>query len=85
MARYLLTLAVSNGLSDAAKSLNDEIGRNLAAVKELSPSAYAVTGSGSCVYALYESRELCDWAADKLRKADMDCEVVKFVPRYKNT
>ena len=76
---------VSNGLSDAAKSLNDEIGRNLAAVKELSPSAYAVTGSGSCVYALYESRELCDWAADKLRKADMDCEVVKFVPRYKNT
>lgn len=80
---YSLCKSVGNGLTEAAISLNAETGKNLSALKSLSPSACAVTGSGSCAFALYETKELCDWAADKLKKQGYDCEVAKFVPRYK--
>ncbi len=73
---------ISNGLALPAEKLCDEIRKNLNAIKDLSPAAYSVTGSGSCVFALYETKELCLWAADKLKKADIDCEVVSFIPRY---
>ncbi len=80
---YSLCKNVGNGLADAAVALNEEVGKNSAALKGLSPSARSVTGSGSCVFSLYETKELCDWAADKLKKQGYDCEVVGFVPRYK--
>lgn len=79
---YALCKTVSNGLTAAAEKLNPEITVNLDRLRRLSPSAYAVTGSGSCVFALYETKELCEWAASKLKSDGADCEVVKFVPRY---
>lgn len=73
---------VSNGLALPAENLCSEIKKNLDEMRVLSPSACSVTGSGSCTFALYETRELCAWAADRLKKRDIDCEVVSFVSRY---
>ena len=76
---------ISNGLSLPAENLCSDIQKNLEIIKALSPSACSVTGSGSCIFILYETKELCLWAADKLKKADIDCEVASFIPRYESS
>ena len=73
---------VGNDLAAPAAKLNAEVEKNLAALKDLSPSAYSVSGSGSVTFALYETKELCLWAADKLKKRGFSVEVVRTVPRY---
>lgn len=74
--------SVSNDLAMPAATLNAEVGKNLAALKDLSPSACTVTGSGSAVFALYETPELCRWACDKLKKRGYNAIIVYTVPRY---
>ena len=73
---------VGNDLAIPAATLNAEVGKNLAALKDLSPSACTVTGSGSAVFALYETPELCRWACDKLKKGGYNAIIVYTVPRY---
>ena len=58
---------VYNALQRPACTLNPEVTAALAAVRALSPAACAVTGSGSAVFALFESEELCAWAKSRLR------------------
>ena len=43
---------VGNDLVVPAATLNAQVSKNLAAIKDLSPSAYTVTGSGSATFAL---------------------------------
>ena len=59
--------SVYNALEAPACALNPEVAAALAAARSLSPSACAVTGSGSAVFALFESEELCRWAKAKYR------------------
>lgn len=73
-----------NVLTDAAVSLNGSVGRNLAELKALSPSFYGMSGSGGTTFALYEDAELARWAADKLRKKDIDCLVTRTIDVGKN-
>lgn len=75
---------VGNDLGVPAARLNEEIADNLAALRKLSPTACSVTGSGSTTFAIFETPELCSWAADKLRKLGLDAVVVNTVPRYKD-
>ena len=58
---------VYNALGKAAAELNSDVATALGEAEALSPSAYAVTGSGSCVFALFETRELCQWAKSAYR------------------
>ena len=56
-----------NDLGNAAASLNGDVGRALDAVKALSPMGASVTGSGSAVFALFETSELCEWAKSRYK------------------
>ena len=57
-----------NALTESAVLINGEISKNLQALKNLSPSFYAMTGSGSTVFALYENLEMAKWAHSKLKR-----------------
>lgn len=58
---------VYNALQAPACALNGEVAEALEAAASFSPSACAVTGSGSAVFALFESEELCRWAKSRCR------------------
>ena len=58
---------VYNALQRPACALNAAVGEALAAAASFSPAACAVTGSGSAVFALFESEELCRWAQSRYR------------------
>lgn len=69
---------VYNALGAPACALNPDCAAALEAARELSPSACAVTGSGSAVFALFESEELCRWAKSRCR-GKIRTRVVKTV------
>lgn len=56
-----------NHLTEAAKSLNPAVGEALTALKMLSPLCAVMSGSGSACYALFETRELAEWAKSRYR------------------
>lgn len=58
----LVASGVYNALSKPSSALDKNVERALFEAAEFSPSAYAVTGSGSAVFALFETEELCRWA-----------------------
>lgn len=58
---------VYNALGAPACALCEGTAEALALARSLSPAACAVTGSGSAVFALFESEELCLWAREKCR------------------
>lgn len=62
-----LGATLSNGLYSAAVRLNQGVEQAMHDLLEFSPLGACMTGSGSAVYALFESEELCKWAKDKYR------------------
>ena len=58
---------VYNALGRAACALSEGTAAALELARSLSPAACAVTGSGSAVFALFETRELCLWAQGHCR------------------
>lgn len=70
---------VKNDLSKPAISLCDELAKNINALKSLSPLCASVSGSGATCFALFETKELTLWAADKMKKLGYDVEVVKTI------
>ena len=60
--RYL-----TNDLYAPASLLNEQVKNALEAVQSLSPLGATMTGSGSGVIALFETRELCEWAKSRIR------------------
>ena len=58
---------VYNALQRPACQLHAGIAEALAAAASFSPQACAVTGSGSAVFALFETEELCRWARSRYR------------------
>lgn len=55
-----------NALCPAAAKIAPEVEEGLAALKALSPWGASMTGSGSGVFAVFETRELCEWAKSRL-------------------
>ncbi len=60
--RYL-----TNDLYMPATLLNTQVKNALETVQNLSPIGATMTGSGSGVIALFETRELCEWAKSRIR------------------
>ena len=54
-----------NDLYEPAKALNEEVGRTYIEAKSFSPLGAGMTGSGSAVFALFPTRELCEWAKSR--------------------
>ena len=62
MGRYL-----TNALYEPAARLNEEVKKALSEARSFSPLGAAMTGSGSCAAALFETKELCEWAKSRYR------------------
>lgn len=56
-----------NDLYEGAKTLNADVGTAVAEAKSFSPLGAGMTGSGSAAFALFPSRELCEWAKSRYR------------------
>ena len=65
-----------NALYPAAKSLNSQIEKAYEAAESFAPYGVTMTGAGSCVIALFESAELCQYAKSRYR-GDALCLVAK--------
>lgn len=59
--------SLSNSLYLPAVSLNAEVKSAFEELEGFSPYGVNMTGSGSGVYALFETAELCDWAKSRYR------------------
>lgn len=73
---------IVNSLYRSAVSLNGEIERIIRASEALCPIATGMTGSGSTVFSIFETRELCEWAADKLIKEGIRAIAVDSVSPF---
>lgn len=62
VGRYL-----TNDLFPPAARLNADVRTAYDEAKSFSPLGAVMTGSGSCVLAMFESRELCEWAKSRYR------------------
>ena len=58
--RYLM-----NDLFTAAMHVNPDVEKTLSEAQSFSPLGATMTGSGSAVFALFENRELCEWAKSR--------------------
>jgi 4-diphosphocytidyl-2C-methyl-D-erythritol kinase len=56
-----------NSLYLPACKINPSVQEAVESLAEFSPLGYGMTGSGSCAFALFESRELCEWAKSRYR------------------
>ena len=56
-----------NSLYAPACRLNGEVLRAVEDLKAFAPLGYGMTGSGSCVFALFENREFCEYAKSRYR------------------
>ena len=56
-----------NDLFSGAASLNPDVAEAVRALKGFSPAGVSMTGSGSAAFALFESRELCEWAKSRYK------------------
>lgn len=70
---------IGNALYLPASIINAEVMENLDEMKSLSPKASGMTGSGSTVFGIFETEELCHWAVEKLKRKDIDAEYVTTI------
>jgi 4-diphosphocytidyl-2-C-methyl-D-erythritol kinase len=75
--RYLM-----NDLFRAAYSLNQEVGKAYEEAESFSPLGVTMSGSGSCVLAMFETKELCEWAKSRYRGKFRAFVVQTIVPDY---
>lgn len=73
--RYL-----TNDLYPPATRLDPSVNTALLEAQSFSPLGAAMTGSGSCVFALFETRELCEWAKSRYRGKSRTLVVRTIVP-----
>lgn len=58
---------MKNDLARAACRLNADVAEALREVAAFSPDGYGVSGSGSAVFAVFETKELRDWAKSRYK------------------
>lgn len=63
----LFATALGNDLCPAAKALNPDVEEALGEAYRFSPLGAGMTGSGSAVFALFPTQELCEWAKSRYR------------------
>lgn len=68
---------IKNDLYFASSSLCSDIKLAFEAYADLSPKAVCMTGAGSAVFAVFETRELCDWATAKMKKRGFNAVTLK--------
>lgn len=56
-----------NALQKPAIKLNANVKKAIEEAESFSPLGVAMTGSGSMVFAMFETRELCEWAKSRYR------------------
>lgn len=77
----LLAESMGNGLSCAAGKLNGDVEKAYKELCAFSPLGVNMTGSGSGVFAVFESAELCAWAKSRYR-GKFECMQLKTVVPY---
>ncbi len=77
--RYL-----TNDLFAPAARLNVQVGEALETAKSFSPLGAVMTGSGSCVLALFETNELCEWAKSRYKGKCRAFVLKTVLPEKKN-
>lgn len=71
-----------NDLYPAAKALNPAVEEAYLSAKSLSPLGASMTGSGSAVFAMFETKELAQWAKTKVRGRSFVAESVLPKQRF---
>ena len=71
-----------NDLFRAAYSLNEEVGTAYEEAASFSPLGAAMSGSGSSVFALFETKELCEWAKSRYKGKFRGFVVKTVIPDY---
>lgn len=66
-----------NALYVPAKMINPEIERVYGLIDGLSPLATFMSGSGSSVVGIFQTKELCEWAKDKLKRENLILNVTE--------
>ena len=78
--RYLM-----NDLYVPALHLNPDVERAYNEAKDFSPLGVVMSGSGSCVLALFETRELCEWAQSRYKGKFRTYVTKTVLPDYTKT
>ena len=73
----------SNGLYRAARTLNPEVEQAYEELKSFSPWGVSMTGSGSSVFAVFETPELCAWAKSRYRGKFRAILLKSVIPKVK--
>lgn len=71
-----------NNLFLPASNLNSDVKKAWEELQTFSPSGVVMSGSGSCVYAIFESKELCEWAKSRYRGKYRAYVAQTLVPDY---
>lgn len=74
---------LKNDLQNAACSLSGEVKQAVAEGKDFSPLACSMTGSGSCVFVLFENEEFCRWAKSRYKGKFLTRIVKSVLPNKK--
>lgn len=76
-----LAAGMNNALYLPATKLNPKIARAVKELESFSPLGVNMTGSGSAVFAIFESREMCEWAKSRYR-GEFKCICLKsYIPK----
>ena len=75
--------AIKNDLQCAACALNPDVEKALGEAAAFSPLGYGMTGSGSAAFALFNSREMLDWAKSRYKGAFRVIAAESVVPKKK--
>ena len=78
VGRYLM-----NDLYAPASALNADVKEAYQKANSFSPLGASMTGSGSCCFALFQTRELCEWAKSRYIGKAESFVVKTIVPEYK--
>ncbi len=78
MGRYLM-----NDLYIPAATLNADVKEAYQKANSFSPLGAAMTGSGSCCFAVFQTRELCEWAKSRYIGKAESFVVKTLIPEYK--
>ena len=76
---------MTNDLYVPALHLNSDVEKAHDEAVSFSPLGVTMSGSGSAVLALFETKELCEWAKSRYRGKYRTCVVKTVVPDYTKT
>jgi 4-diphosphocytidyl-2-C-methyl-D-erythritol kinase len=73
--------ALSNALITPAICLNEDVGKAIEELKSFDPLGVNMTGSGSCVYALFENEQFCSYAVSRYKGKFKIIQTKTFIPK----